>query len=101
MKQETILKIFGTGQITIPKQWRDFFGADTVMAVFDESKKNISIKPIKMVELEDTKWIAANELAGDLDEMKLNKDLKKEFLAGYKQSDFYQAKLKNKKKNGI
>ena len=53
------------------------------------------------LELEDTKWIAANELAGDLDEMKLNKDLKKEFLAGYKQSDFYQAKLKNKKKNGI
>lgn len=97
MKEQTILKIFGTGQITIPKRWRNFFNSDTLKAVFDEASEKISIKPIKMVELEDTQWVSAKKLKQNLAETDFDENFKKELLAGYKKSDFYKSGLKKKK----
>ena len=88
------LKFFGTGQITVPKKWREFFGTDTLKAVFDKNKNEIKIKPIKMIEIEETKWMPAKQLEKDLQKISLNKEFKKELLGGYKKSDFY---LKAKK----
>ncbi|MBA3047386.1 AbrB/MazE/SpoVT family DNA-binding domain-containing protein [Candidatus Falkowbacteria bacterium] len=83
------LKLFGTGQITIPKEWREFFGADILKAVFDKDKNEIKIKPVRMVEMEETKWVPLKQLEKDLDQVNLNKKFKKELLDGYKKSDFY------------
>ncbi|MDP3900377.1 MAG: hypothetical protein Q8Q23_04830 [bacterium] len=96
MKEEVILKIFGTGQITIPKRWRDFLKADTLKAVFDPLDQKISVKPVKMVELEDTKWISAEELKKSLDDANYSDAFKNELVAGYKKSQFYKSGLKNK-----
>ena len=89
-----ILKLFGTGQITVPKEWRDFFNTDTLRAVFDKKKKEISIKPIKFVEIEETKWIPLKQLKKDLDNSELNKNFQKKLLSGYKNSDFYSSNKK-------
>jgi len=83
------LKLLGTGQITIPKEWREFFGADILKAVFDKDKNEIKIKPVRMVEMEETKWVPLKQLEKDLDQVNLNKKFKKELLDGYKKSDFY------------
>ncbi|MEA2065008.1 MAG: AbrB/MazE/SpoVT family DNA-binding domain-containing protein [Patescibacteria group bacterium] len=88
MKTKT-LKLFGTGQITIPKEWREFFQTETLKAAFDKNKNEIIIKPIKMVEIEETKWIPAEQLRKDLEKTELKKDFKKELLDGYEKSDFY------------
>lgn len=88
------LKFFGTGQITVPKEWREFFGTDTLRAVFDKDKNEIKIKPLKMVEIEETKWVPLKQLKNNLQEIGLAKKFKKELLGGYKKSDFY---LNNKK----
>ena len=94
-QEQAILKIFGTGQITIPKVWRDFFGVNTLKATFDEEKRNINIKPVRMIELEDTKWVSQEQLKKDLDSTDYNKKFKEDLVNGYKKSDFY---LKNKNK---
>ena len=91
-KQEAVLKLFGTGQITIPKEWRDFFGTKTLKAIFDRENRKINICPIRMVELEDTKKILSGQLKKDLDETNFGKKFKQELLAGYKKSDFYSNK---------
>ncbi|NCF74908.1 MAG: hypothetical protein GWO87_00250 [Xanthomonadaceae bacterium] len=93
MKTKT-LKLFGTGQITIPKEWRNFFGTDTLKAVFDKDKNEIKIKAVKMVEIEETKWIPAKQLEKDLEKVNLNKNFKRELLNGYKKSDFYNSPIK-------
>jgi bifunctional DNA-binding transcriptional regulator/antitoxin component of YhaV-PrlF toxin-antitoxin module len=97
MEQQAILKIFGTGQITIPKKWRDFFNADTVKAVFNKEDSTISIRPVKLVELEETKLISPKRLSENLAETGFNEKFKKELLDGYKKSDFYQSGMKSKK----
>ena len=94
MQKQAVLKIFGTGQVTIPKSWRDFFGVDTLKATFNEKERNISIKPVRVIELEDTKWVYAGQLKDDLGKTDFNEDFKEDLLSGYKKSDFY---LKNKK----
>ena len=86
------LKLFGTGQITIPKEWREFFGTDMLKAIFDKNKNEVKIKPVKMVEMEETKWVPLKQLEKDLEEVDLNKKFKKELLNGYKKSDFYSNK---------
>lgn len=91
MKQQAILKFFGTGQITIPKEWRDVFGTQMIKAIFDQKNKRINIKPIQMVELEDTKKISLKQLKEDLDDSNFNEDFKKELIEGYKKSDFYSS----------
>ena len=91
MKEQTILKIFGTGQITIPKKWREFFNTDTLKAVFDENFSSIKIMPVKMVELEDTKRISVKNLQKSLDDSNFSDKFKKELLGGYKKSDFYKS----------
>ena len=88
------LKLFGTGQITVPKEWREFFGTNTVKAIFDKDKNEIKIKPIKMVEIEETKWVPLKQLEKDLNNSGLNKKFKKELLNGYKKSNFYSSKKK-------
>ncbi len=94
MKKEIKLKIFGTGQITIPKQWRDLWGVDELKAVFDEKNKEIKIKPIKKVEIEETKWISAKDLKEDLSEVDLDENFKADLVDAYKNSRFYKAKAK-------
>ncbi|MCK5320737.1 hypothetical protein KAJ61_05115 [Candidatus Parcubacteria bacterium] len=86
------LKLFGTGQITFPKKWRELFGTDILKAVFDKDKNEVKIKPIKMVEMEETKWLPAEQLEKDLQTVDLDKKFKKELLTGYKKSDFYLKK---------
>lgn len=88
------LKFFGTGQITVPKEWREFFGTEMIRAVFDKDKNEIKIKPLKMIEIEETKWAPLKQLENNLQEIGLAKKFKKELLGGYKKSDFY---LNNKK----
>ena len=83
------LKFFGTGQITVPKEWREFFGTDTLKAIFDKNKNEIKIKPLKMVEIEETKWAPLKQLEKNLQKIGLDKKFKKELLGGYKKSDFY------------
>ena len=83
------LKFFGTGQITVPKEWREFFGTDTLKAIFDKNKNEIKIKPLKMVEIEETKWAPLKQLEKNLQKIGLAKTFKKELLGGYKTSDFY------------
>lgn len=83
------LKFFGTGQITVPKEWREFFDTDTLKAVFDKDKNEIIIKPLKMVEIEETKWVPLKQLEKSLQKVGLNKKFKKELLDGYRKSDFY------------
>ena len=94
MRTQAILKIFGTGQITIPKEWRDFFHSNTLKAVFDKENSKINIKPVKLVELEETKWVPLKQFEKDLDETGLNKRFKKDLLDGYRKSDFYSSGLK-------
>jgi len=94
MKEEAILKIFGTGQITIPKKWREFFNTNTLKAVFDEKFNSIKILPVKMVELEDTKYISSKNLKESLDDSDFSDKFKKELLAGYEKSDFYKSEKK-------
>lgn len=89
MKQEAILKFFGTGQITIPKEWRNVFGTKTLKAIFDKKNKKIDIRPIEMVELEDTKKISLEQLKKDLDQSNFNEKFKQELLAGYGKSDLH------------
>ena len=97
MKNKT-LKIFGTGQITVPKEWRKLFKTDTLKAVFNEEKNEIKIRPIKMIEIEETKWVPLKQLKKDLKKSNLDKNFQKELLEGYKNSDFY---LANKKQNEL
>lgn len=96
MQKQVTLKIFGTGQVTIPKSWRDFFGVRTLRATFNEKEGNIKIKPVRMIELENTKWVSAEQLKDDLNKTDFSEDFKKDLLNGYKRSDFYL-----KKKNGF
>jgi len=98
MKEEVTLKLFGTGQITIPKKWRDFLKTDTFKAVFDPIGHNISVKPITLVELEDTRWIAAKRLQQDLNDTDYSEAFQKELLASYQKSDFYKSGLQKSKK---
>jgi len=56
------LKLFGTGQITVPKEWRKIFNTETLKAVFNKEKKEIVIKPVKLVEMEETKWVSLKQL---------------------------------------
>lgn len=100
MQKQVILKIFGTGQITIPKSWREFFGVTTLKATLDEKKRKIDVKPIRLIELEETKWLPAEQLKEDLDKTDFSEGFKKDLLAGYKKSDFYQ-KTKNKWDTGL
>ncbi|MDP2737071.1 MAG: AbrB/MazE/SpoVT family DNA-binding domain-containing protein [bacterium] len=88
------LKFFGTGQITVPKEWREFFGTDMIKAEFNKDKNEIKIKPLKMVEIEETSWVPLKQLKNNLQEIGLAEKFKKELLGGYKKSDFY---LNNKK----
>lgn len=96
MQKEAILKIFGTGQVTIPKSWRDFLGVNALRAKLDERDKSINIKPVRMIELENTKWLSADELKKDLDKTDFSEEFRKDLLDGYKKSDFYL-----RKKNGV
>lgn len=41
----TVLKVFGTGQITIPKRWRDAHNTNLYMA--KDNGTNIILEPIK------------------------------------------------------
>jgi len=93
-QEQVILKIFGTGQVTIPKSWRDFFGVNTLRATFNEKERNINIKPVRMIELEDTKWVSPGQLKEDLDSANYNEEFKKDLVDGYKKSDFYLKKKK-------
>ena len=88
------LKLFGTGQITVPKKWRELLRTDTLKAVFDKKKNEIKIKPIKMVEIEETKWVSLKQLKKDLDNSGLDKDFQKELLSGYEKSNFYSSNKK-------
>lgn len=83
------LKFFGTGQITVPKEWREFFDTDMLKAVFDKNKNEIRINPLRMVEIEETKWVPLKQLEKSLRKVGLGKKFKKELLDGYKKSDFY------------
>ena len=42
----TILKTFGTGQVTIPKQWRLKMKSEFYYAIFDEENWKITFSPI-------------------------------------------------------
>ena len=86
------LKFFGTGQITVPKEWREIFNTETLKAVFNREKKEITIKPIKLVEIEETKWVSLKQLKKDLNNSGLDKNFQKELLSGYENSDFYLSK---------
>ena len=88
------LKLFGTGQITVPKEWRETFNTETLKAVFNKEKKEIIIKPIKLVEIEEAKWVPLKQLKKDLNNSGLDKKFQKELLSGYKNSDFYSSKKK-------
>lgn len=94
MKTKAILKSFGTGQITIPKQWRDRFNTDEYKAFIDEKSGEMRILPVKRVEIEETKWLSASELKKDLKDVDLDDRLKTELLEGYKNSDFYKSQKK-------
>lgn len=48
--KKVILKSFGTGQITLPKMWRDKFKTNYFVASIDKEK--ITIKPFKEEEEE-------------------------------------------------
>ncbi|MFH1413130.1 MAG: hypothetical protein ABIG10_03860, partial [bacterium] len=87
--EKTILKIFGTGQITIPKAWRQLFESNTLKAVLNAKTKEIIIKPIQLVELEDTNWISLNQLKSNLAKTNFSQEFKKQLLANYEKSDFY------------
>ena len=94
MKTEARLKSFGTGQITIPKQWRDRFDTNEYRAFIDEKSGEMRISPIKLVEIQETKWLPIAELKEDLRDVDLSNDLKTELLEGYKNSDFYKSQKK-------
>jgi len=85
MEQAT-LKIFGTGQVTIPKKWRDFFNTDTLKAVFDQKTKSIQIKPIKMLELENFIPMTSQDFKEGLEESNFSKDFIKDIVDGFKDS---------------
>ena len=91
MEQAT-LKIFGTGQITIPKKWRDFFSTNTLKAIFDKKTKSIQIKPVKILELENSTWQPLDEFKKDLEDSDFSKEFQKELFDGYKESNFYLSK---------
>jgi len=92
LQEETLLKIFGTGQITIPKSWRDFFNSKNLKAIFQPDENQIIIKPIQMVEMEETEWVSAKNFQKDLNKANLNSQFKKDLLNAYKDSDFYKNK---------
>lgn len=48
MPQTHTLKIFGTGQVTIPKIWRDESGATHFRA--KKMAKGVLLEPVKMIE---------------------------------------------------
>ena len=85
MEQAT-LKIFGTGQVTIPKKWRDLFSTDTLKAVFDAKTKSIQIKPVKLMELESFTPMTASDFKKDLEESNFNQAFIKDVVDGFKDS---------------
>ena len=92
MTKETMLKVFGTGQITIPKEWRDYFNSANYKAVLNEEKREISIRPVETITLEETEWVSAKQLEQALAKAKLPAKFKKDLLSGYVKSDFYKNK---------
>ncbi len=94
MKTEARLKSFGTGQITIPKQWRDRFNTNEYKAFIDENNGEMRILPIKLVEIEETEWISTSNLKKDLKDLDLDDKLKSELFEGYENSDFYKTHKK-------
>lgn len=53
----TILKMFGTGQITIPKEWREKFKTNSFFAIL--RKNSIVIKPVPEIpEMTKEEWEA-------------------------------------------
>lgn len=67
------LKVFGKGQVTLPKEWRSKYDTDQFMAI--ETPQGLLIKPIEPVVyfedgdsfgLEFPTGVSAKELAADL-----------------------------------
>ena len=85
MEQAT-LKVFGTGQITIPKKWRDFCKTSTFKAFFNSQTKEISIKPIQIIELEESHPTTSLNFANELKEAGFNDDFIKDAVDGFKAS---------------
>lgn len=54
-------------------------------------KNEISIKPITIVEIEDTKLVSTDKLEKELDNTNLPDQFKKDLLQGYKKSNFFKS----------
>ncbi|MFB6225758.1 MAG: AbrB/MazE/SpoVT family DNA-binding domain-containing protein [Candidatus Paceibacteria bacterium] len=68
MDETKTIKMFGTGQITLPKEWRQQFDTDTFKV--KQKDNELVIKPVRKVEVE--------EVPEDLTAGKLREDLKEE-----------------------
>lgn len=79
---KVVLKSFGTGQVTLPKTWREKFDTQYFVAIIQDNQ--ITIKPF----IDDTE---AEEVFFDAEKFNKNK--------GVEVKDFYKA-LKESLKNG-
>ncbi|MFH1413077.1 MAG: hypothetical protein ABIG10_03590 [bacterium] len=85
--ENTILKIFSTGQITISKAWRQLFETNILKAALNVKTKEITIKPVHLVEIEDTNLISFKQLKTDLSKTNFSPEFKKELLDNYQKSE--------------
>lgn len=85
MEQAT-LKIFGTGQITIPKKWRDSFGTSTFKAFFDTKTNEMSLKPIKILEIENFKPMSYLDFKDGLKETGFTEEFVDDVARGFRDS---------------
>jgi bifunctional DNA-binding transcriptional regulator/antitoxin component of YhaV-PrlF toxin-antitoxin module len=58
----TMMKVFGTGQVTIPKDWRNKFGTDVFAATLEEN--HIVLVPISKPKTK-AKWVNIFNAAKD------------------------------------
>ena len=85
MSKEKTVKMFGTGQITIPKQWRDKFETDTFK--IKEKDNELIIKPVRKVEIEEVpEDLTAEKLKEDLEEAGYNEKFIKDTVEGFEKS---------------
>lgn len=86
MKTETTLKIFGTGQITIPKEWRKALNSDAIKAVFDEKTNSISLKPVKVLTIEPFTPMNVSDFEAELKTAGLSAGFVNDAVSGFKKS---------------
>lgn len=67
------LKVFGKGQVTLPKEWRTQFDTDQYVAV--ETSEGLLIKPLEPVVLFEHEQGAALDFPMGIDAQEVKKEL--------------------------